>query len=842
MAVVSSLIWVLLAAPIEMPRVVDERLQLELVLQQPDVRTPTGLAVDRRGNVLVIESHTHFRPDGYQGPPHDRILRIDPTRKPPRPTVFFEGTKYTMNLACAPDGAIYVATRSEVFRLRDADDDGRADDRTEIAHLETAGNYPHNGLSGFAFRGDEVYFGFGENLGADYKLVGSDGSSLSGGGEGGNVYACRLDGSKLRRVATGFWNPFHLTFDGRGNLFAVDNDPDSRPPCRLLHVVDDGDYGFKFRHGRKGTHPFTAWNGELPGTLPMVCGTGEAPCAVVWGARAQLPDVTADDLLVTSWGDHRIERYRLVRRGASFTSAMQPVVVGGENFRPTGMAAAPDGSLYFADWVDKSYPLHGKGRVWRLSVKPGSQVAPSPATPTAPTTDDDRAAASSRPDATPELRRRWAEAQSRGTLDPFEWHELANRLTRSLRGAATLDEAGAAKLLSEYASPTSPESTIWAAVAARNADEAGARALAPRLLVHDDPRVRLLGVMWAGDGALIELRGAVEACLNRPGLTRELFEASSAALERLDAARRADDDPPKKPASGEDYAVQMLKDSASPPSLRRFALKALRPDHPELTSALLQQLIGSDDAAMRLEAIRTLRERPPSERRLPLTKSATDRTRPADERIEALLGLSPDDADERAVLERLTDDAAAEVATAARRELQRASLAQATANAAPPSAREIDARIASLGGGGDPAAGERLFFHPRAGACFRCHEHGGRGALVGPSLTTFGRYASRRRVLESILDPGREMAPQFVPWTITTVDGLTKTGVYVGEEVTGEHRYADAQGRVFLVHPRKMESREAARQSIMPADFGRTLSDADLRDLAAFLNAGSPAP
>jgi hypothetical protein len=30
-----------------------------------------------------------------------------------------------------------------------------------------------------------MYFGLGENLGADYKLIGSDGVTLAGGGEGG---------------------------------------------------------------------------------------------------------------------------------------------------------------------------------------------------------------------------------------------------------------------------------------------------------------------------------------------------------------------------------------------------------------------------------------------------------------------------------------------------------------------------------------------------------------------------------------------------------------------------------------------------------------------------------
>ena len=40
-----------------------------------------------------------------------------------------------------------------------------------------------------------------------------------------------------------------------------ESDPDSRPPCRLLDVVRHGDYGFKFRYGRDGLHPFEKLSG-----------------------------------------------------------------------------------------------------------------------------------------------------------------------------------------------------------------------------------------------------------------------------------------------------------------------------------------------------------------------------------------------------------------------------------------------------------------------------------------------------------------------------------------------------------------------------------------------------
>ena len=380
-----ALVWAADAAgdAVEMPRAVDARLKIELFAADPDIVTPCGLAVDGRGNVLVVESHTHFRPEGYTGPPADRIRLLADTNgdgRADRVTTFFEGTKSTMNVAVHPDGWVYVATRMEVFRLRDADGDGQAEVRQPIVHLETEGNYPHDGLSGVAFDfAGNVFFGLGENLGEKLALVGTDGSRVSN-VEGGQIYRCRADGSQVEQLAFGFWNPFHVAFDAFGRLFAVDNDPDAMPPCRLLHIVEGGNYGYRFRNGRRGVHPFTAWNGELPGTLPMLAGTGEAPSGVLAYESDQLPRDYVGELLVTSWGDHRIERYHLEERGASFQAVTQAVITGGENFRPVGIAVAPDGSLFVSDWVLKDYNLHGKGRVWHITAA-NAQAATRPTKP-----------------------------------------------------------------------------------------------------------------------------------------------------------------------------------------------------------------------------------------------------------------------------------------------------------------------------------------------------------------------------------------------------------------------------------------------------------------------------
>ena len=356
-------------AQMETPKVSDPRLVVELVAQAPDIVHPISCDFDHKGRLLVIESHTHFAPKDYTGPKFDRIKMFDVAKKS-KPTTFFEGTRHTMDLAVHPDGSVYIATRNEILRLRDTKGTGVADEKTRIVFLDTKGDYPHNGLSGLCFdsKGDLI-FGMGENLGAFYKLIGADGKTFSGEGDGGHIFHCSADGKKLRRIATGFWNPFGICRDIYGRMFCVDNDPDQAPPCRMVHVVEGGDYGFRFCYGRSGKHPFQSWHGQLPGTLPMMTGVGEAPCEILSYESDGLPAEYRGQLLVTSWADHRVERYAVKPHGASFKADRLPFVQGGNNFRPVGLCTAPDGSLYVTDWVLSNYQLHGKGAIWRIREK-----------------------------------------------------------------------------------------------------------------------------------------------------------------------------------------------------------------------------------------------------------------------------------------------------------------------------------------------------------------------------------------------------------------------------------------------------------------------------------------
>jgi putative heme-binding domain-containing protein len=106
----------------------------------------------------------------------------------------------------------------------------------------------------------------------------------------------------------------------------------------------------------------------------MASGVGEAPCQVLSYESDGLPSEYRGSLLVASWADHRVERYVLKERGASVAAERKPFVQGGKDFRPVGIAVAPDGSLFVSDWVKSDYTLHGKGAVWHIRSQPRRRV------------------------------------------------------------------------------------------------------------------------------------------------------------------------------------------------------------------------------------------------------------------------------------------------------------------------------------------------------------------------------------------------------------------------------------------------------------------------------------
>lgn len=342
--------------------------RMTMVAEHPSLATPTGIDVDDQGRVWLVATHTHFRPDDYVGPEDDEVLVFaDSTGdgKADQRSVFYNSTTATMDLELGAEGWVYLAQRSSILRVRDTTGDGRGDQVQPIVQLDTTADYPHNGLEGLAWHPNgDLVFGLGENFAKPWTLTGTDGTSISGTGEGG-IFRCAADGTGLQRIARGFWNPFGICVREDGEIFAAENDPGEQPPCRLLHIVEGGDYGYQRGYGSEAHHPFVAWNGELRGTLPMIHPSGEAPCAVLPLRRG---------LLVPSWSDHRLDFFLLKRSGASYAAKRHTLLQGSRYFRPSCLAQDPTTeefnvqTWYLTDWVDGRYQAHGYGRLWKLQI------------------------------------------------------------------------------------------------------------------------------------------------------------------------------------------------------------------------------------------------------------------------------------------------------------------------------------------------------------------------------------------------------------------------------------------------------------------------------------------
>ncbi|MEM0970533.1 MAG: cytochrome C, partial [Verrucomicrobiota bacterium] len=457
------------------------------------------------------------------------------------------------------------------------------------------------------------------------------------------------------------------------------------------------------------------------------------------------------------------------------------------------------------DWVSLSYPVHGLGRIWKITLKEPVDQAPLPRE--TETELDLTLALQQLGDADPYVRTAAMEVlqSSPETLKSHDWRSRSSAVARA-----------------------------HFAVALKRSDPIGAAGIIPDLLNDSSADVRYVGIKWIADEKLVDFREDLAAQLDRDDLKRRDLYAVVAAMAEVGGGL-------KKEFSPGDALLALARDPSKSGNLRALALHGVPVDHNALTVEVLDRLTKATTLRLQKEAVRTLAIHPDPARVRVLSEVAASRDHKVGVRADAIAGLAEFASEEQPLLESLLSDPSPIVAEEARRTLGSAGLKRRDLGAKP-AMNDIaawEALLEAVPGEADLSVGRRLFFHGRLATCSKCHAMNGRGLEVGPDLTTIGQQAGGgvSWLLTHILDPSAEVAPYFRPQMITTRDGQSRMGFILGKEGKAQG-YIGPDGSKFSVLKADVVAREELPISLMPPGLIMALTDSEIRDLLTYLLEG----
>jgi putative heme-binding domain-containing protein len=135
--------------------------------------------------------------------------------------------------------------------------------------------------------------------------------------------------------------------------------------------------------------------------------------------------------------------------------------------------------------------------------------------------------------------------------------------------------------------------------------------------------------------------------------------------------------------------------------------------------------------------------------------------------------------------------------------------------------------------GRDFDRGRKLFGEAK---CFACHRFANEGGSMGPDLTQASGRFSARDLLESVLDPSKEISDQYAAVIITT-DAQTYVGRIVNLHGDTIHLMTDMldPNKQTPINRKRVESIKPSKVSPMPEGLLDTFKEDEILDLMAYL-------
>jgi quinoprotein glucose dehydrogenase len=270
-------------------------------------------------------------------------------------------------------GKVYFTNIPSVWQFTG---DKKADTRTEISRgYGVRFNFTGHDLHGLVMGPDgKLYFSNGDR-GASVKT--KEGTTIDA-ADMGAVFRCNPDGSQMELFAYGLRNPQSLVFNEYGDLITGDNDCDQGDEERLVHVVENGDsgwrVGYQFPPLGKGS-PWLAdhlWHqrhtGQAAYILAPICNLEDGPSGITYYPGTGLNPSYRENLFITHFkgaiARSGVYTYKVKPKGASYEIAdAKPFLTSA---LPTDVKFGPDGRLYTSDWAD-GWPKSKRGRIYAIS-------------------------------------------------------------------------------------------------------------------------------------------------------------------------------------------------------------------------------------------------------------------------------------------------------------------------------------------------------------------------------------------------------------------------------------------------------------------------------------------
>ena len=706
-----------------------------------------------------------------------------------------------------------------LYRVRDTDGDDKFDDVKLIRGLDGGGEHgPHAILLSPDGRSLTIVSGNQTKLTAidssrvpmlwseDHLLPRLwDGNGFMKGvlAPGGWIAKTDPEGKTWELMANGFRNEYDAAYNRDGELFAFDADMEwdmNTPwyrPTRVNHVASGAEFGWRSGAGK--------WPAYYPDSLGAVVDVGPgSPTGVTFGYGAKFPAKYQEALFINDWSYGKLYAVHLKPQGSGYTGELEEFIAGSP-LPLTDLVVNPkDGALYFAIGGRKT-----QSALYRVTWTGGGSTA----------------ASSGMKGGEKERAQRHALEAFHGKVDPkavkAAWPFLGSK-DRNLRFAARV------------AIEWQPVGT-WRELA----------------LAEKDPEASIQALIALSRASS---KDAFHRKASDPQPDATLQAKIVASLDRIRWDKISD---PQRLELLRAYSLAFTRLGRPDEATRTRLIAKFDPVYPAKTRELNAELapmlvyLEAPSAAAKLTA--ALATAPTQEEQLDIARSVRGLKNgwTLDQRKAyfswflkaanfrggaSLAGFLRDmKADAVATLSPSEKTALAEVLSAkpvVKKPLEnllagRATVKEWTVN-------DLAPALASGLKGRNFERGRELF---GAVGCYNCHRFATEGGAVGPDLTGIAGRFNPRDLLESVIEPSKEVSDQYAPTIFTLKNGTSVIGrvANLNNDDISVMEDMSAPGDFTNVKRAELVRSEPSKVSPMPEGLLNTLKQDEVLDLMAFL-------